>query len=168
MIEYAKADFGIELLSSTLEELIEQKKGPFDVVVLNAVLEHVYNPDEMIAQVRELTEPGALLYLDIPQEPNLLTALGNTANRLRGQKVALNLMPTWPPYHVFGFNRRSLSFLLNKYDFEVFDVRVYATPDIRSSKGAKDRLKAIVGTQINKLANATNTASNMYVWARRR
>ena len=121
----------------------------------------------MMAQIHELTGPGALLYVDIPQEPNLLTMIGNAANRLRGKRVVLNLMPTWPPYHVFGFNRRSLSALLKKYGFEIFDVRVWASPKIRASSGLPDRLKAEVGTQINRLANFTGTASNMFVWARR-
>ena len=168
MVEFAHRNFGITLSTDTLEEMVSQQRGPFDVVVLNGVLEHVYNPDAMVRCISQLSRPGTWLYVDVPHDPNLLTTLGNLSHRLRGRSTVMNLSPTWSPYHVFGFTRGSLAHLLNKHGFEVDKVRVHATPEIRSNGGLKDRLAASVGTQINRLANLTQTASNMRVWARYR
>lgn len=38
----------------------------FDVVLCNAVLEHVPNPDEVVAELGRVTRPGGLLYLCVP------------------------------------------------------------------------------------------------------
>ena len=40
--------------------------GHFDVVVCNAVLEHVRNPAEAMAEFRRVTKPGGILYLVVP------------------------------------------------------------------------------------------------------
>lgn len=167
MIEFARERFGVELSSSTLDDLVAANTAPFDIVVLNAVLEHVHDPDAFIAAVARLTKPSSVLYIDIPQEPNLLTTIGNWTNRLRGSKAVYNLAPTWPPYHVYGFNPHSLRRLLGKHGFEIVELTIHANPTIRASKSLGDRAKSLVGTQIRRIANLTGTASNMYVHARR-
>ena len=40
--------------------------GFFDVVICNAVLEHVANPEEVVAELGRVTRPGGLLYLCVP------------------------------------------------------------------------------------------------------
>ena len=168
MIHRAREQFGIELLPYSIEEFVTKSERMFDAVVLNAVLEHVYDPDSMIAAVARITRSRGILYINVPQEPNLLTLIGNSLNKLVGSKAIYNLQPTWPPYHVFGFNRRSLGMLLNKHGFEVASVKVHATPKVYARPEIKDQIKAFVATQINRIANYTGTASNMYVWAYRR
>jgi hypothetical protein len=121
----------------------------------------------MISAAAKLSSPGAILYIDIQLEPNLLTHIGNTWNRLCRSRAIYNLSPTWSPFHVFGFNRRSLDALLTKHGFKIDSVRVFATPKIPARRDWSDRFRAFVGTQINRLANLTGTASNIYVWARK-
>lgn len=38
----------------------------FDVIICNAVLEHVANPDEVMREFRRVCKPGGLLYLCVP------------------------------------------------------------------------------------------------------
>lgn len=168
MIERARERHGITLLPQSIEELAAQTERRFDVVMLCAILEHVYDPAAMMASVQRLTVPGGLVYLDIPNEPNLLTRLGNLINRALGSRAVYNLSPTWSPYHVYGFNPTALLHLLRRHAFEVIDVKIHAVPRIAARGGLRDRLKALLGTGVNHLANWTGTASNMYVWARRR
>lgn len=168
MVEFARERFGITLIERSIEEHAEVAGRTWDAVVLNAVLEHVYDPGAMIASVARLVAPGGVLYIDIPQEPHLLGMLGSALNRLRGSDVVYHLSPTWPPFHVFGFSRRALTVLLERHGFTVEHVRVRASARVRSKPELKDRVKALVATQINRIANVTGTASNMYVWARLR
>jgi SAM-dependent methyltransferase len=168
MIAYVRDHYGIPVLPQTIEEYARSSSRTFDVIVLNAVLEHVYDPDAMIQACARLTRSGSLLYIDTPNEPHLLTVVGNAINRLRGNPAVFNLAPTWPPYHVFGFNPRALRILLHKHGFEITSLRIYAEPTIPAGRALGDRLKAFVGTQLGRLANVTGTASNMFVLARRR
>lgn len=167
MVRNAAERYGVQVKRHTIEEFASQTEQRFEAIVLNAVLEHVHDPNSMIAAVRSLTEPGSLLYLDLPNEPHLTSRVGNALNRITGSPAVYNLSPTFPPYHVFGFNPRALKILLAKHSFDILSVRVYASPFIPARSGF-DRVKARVGEQIMRLANATRTASNMMAWARRR
>jgi SAM-dependent methyltransferase len=167
MVEHARAHHGIELHRTTLEEYIAENPRIFDAVVLNAVIEHVYDPDSLIRNVTAALRPGGILYIDTPRDPNLLTWIGNARNRMLGRKAIYNLSPTWPPFHVFGFTPRSLGILLTKHGFTVEAVRVHNNPLVPSRAGLVDKVNSFVGTQILRLGNVTATGSNMYVWARR-
>ncbi|GEM_PF-6534285 len=167
MIDYAKRMHGIKVVSKTIEDYTEFATEKFDAVVLNAVLEHVYNPDSMIAAASKLIKPGGILYIDVPNEPHLFTILISVVNRIIGSKTIYNLSPTWPPFHVFGFNPKSIQILLRKHNFEIFSLEIRANPKVRSTSNLEDRLKAFILTQINRIANLTNTAGNMCIFARR-
>jgi hypothetical protein len=93
--------------------------------------------------------------------------IGNAWNRIQGREAVYNLSPTWPPYHVFGFNRRAISKLLDKHGFAPPEVKVFAAPRIPSAEAWSDQLRSWIGSQINRVANLTGTASNMYLWAER-
>jgi SAM-dependent methyltransferase len=45
---------------------IPRDDGFFDAIVCNAVLEHVANPEEVMAEFARVAKPGALLYLCVP------------------------------------------------------------------------------------------------------
>ena len=156
---------GLVVLRQTIEEHAQTDPPPYDAVILNAVLEHVYDPASMIDAVRSLTRPGSVLYLDLPMEPNLLTWVGNGLNRIRGSRAVFNLSPTFSPYHVFGFSPRTLRALLAKHEFQVDQVTIWAAPRIPAGTSLKDKALSFAGTQVNRLANLTHTAHNMCVWA---
>lgn len=167
MIDYARGRYGLELVPKTIEEYARDGGPPFDIVVLNAVLEHVYDPDAFMAAAARLTRPGGVLYVDIPRDPNLLTWTANAINRLMLRRTVLNLSPSWPPYHVYGFDPGSLGALLRKHGFAIEELRVWARPRIPGARGLVERAKALAGEQVMRLANLTGTSSNMFVWARR-
>jgi SAM-dependent methyltransferase len=45
---------------------IPMEDGFFDAILCNAVLEHVANPEEVMAEFARVAKPGALLYLCVP------------------------------------------------------------------------------------------------------
>lgn len=168
MAEYVQHRIGITLVPTTIERYAAEEPRTFDAIVLSAVLEHVDDPNAMIEACATLSTHGSILYIDTPNEPSLLTAVGNAWNRVRGNPAVLNLSPTWIPYHVFGFNPHALRVLLEKHGFEILRIRIHARPAIPSRTGLGDRVKSWVATQICRLSNVTGTAANLYVWAQRR
>lgn len=168
MIAAARERYGLTLVRASIEDLAKTKPAPFDAVVLSAIIEHVHDPDSLVAGVRAVTHPGSVIYIDTPREPNLLTMLANAFSRLRGSPIVYNLSPSWPPYHVFGFDPRALRHLLAKYDMEITSLRSHAVAGVPSRGGLRDRFSAALATQVNHVANLTGTARNMNVWARRR
>jgi SAM-dependent methyltransferase len=167
MIRFAKEHFGIELLDQTAESFAKQHPQSFDAVVLNAVLEHVYDPRALVEAAAQLCKPGAVFYVDVPREPHLLTSVASVLNRLRGDPAVLNLAPTWSPFHVYGFNPRALTVLLTKSGFSVESIRVHASPHVPATPGLRGRVKATIATQVNRVANVIQYSSNMYLYARR-
>jgi SAM-dependent methyltransferase len=166
MIEYAKVNFGVEVIGEVIEDFSEHTTEKFDVIVLNAVLEHVYNPDSMIAACAQLLSPCGILYIDIPNEEHLLARVGGLINRIRNRTDIFILSPTFSPYHVFGFSERSLGVLLAKYGFNIQRIRVHAKVKSRSTGGVKGRVISVAELSLHFIANLIGMASNMYVWAR--
>ena len=97
----------------------------------------------------------------------LRTMVANRSNRLRGSQSVLQLSPTFPPYHVFGFTQRSIRFLLEKHGFEILSLRVAAWFRVSSDGSLKGRARAFAAMSIQPIANLTRTAHNMFIFARR-
>jgi len=110
---YAEELSGVRIHSEPLEEC-GFPDDSFDCVVLGAVLEHLYNPDQTIGEISRILRPGGAVFIDVPNEDGLYFKVGNLYHRLRGRDWVVNVAPTFSPYHVFGFSPRSLKALLAK------------------------------------------------------
>lgn len=98
----------------------------FDVVILSAVLEHLYHPDDTMREIARVLRPGGALFVDVPNEEGLYFRVGNFYQRLRGRDWVVNTAPTFSPFHLFGFGPRSLRKLLQRHNLRPTDWRVYA------------------------------------------
>lgn len=166
MVEAAKKAYDVDVQPLLLEDFAAQAEETFDIIVLNAVIEHVYDPDSMIAACKKLIAPGGVLYLDVPNEDHLLADVAGAVNRVLGRPGVFKLAPTFPPYHVFGFSPGSLTMLLAKHGFVVDRLEVRSGVHVPSSGGVKDRLVSLAGTAVNVVANRVGRGHNMFVWAR--
>jgi len=164
-IQFAK-EHGVELYKKSLKELIDEGKT-FDGICLNAVIEHVHEPSKFMTDISSLLRTGGALYIDCPNEPNLLTMTGNFINRLLGQKAVYNLNPTWHPYCVYGFNPKALRMLLNQNNIEITEILIYGNPSTPFAGGAKDKVKVLIAIMIKRLANIISLGTNMYVWGKK-
>jgi SAM-dependent methyltransferase len=117
---------GAEVVEARLEDRGFAEES-FDVVTMGAVLEHVFNPVELLSEINRVLRPGGMLWLDVPNEAGAFYWLGNMYQRLRGRDWVVNLSPTFPPYHVFGFTPRSLSALISLTGFDLVKFKTYAT-----------------------------------------
>jgi len=99
----------------------------WDVILLAAVLEHVYEPARVLSRVAAALKRGGLVFLDVPNECSLYNRVGNAYMRLRGRDWVTNLSPTFPPFHVVGFCPRSLRRVLMASGLEPVLLSLYPT-----------------------------------------
>lgn len=166
MVEFARRTWGIDVRLQSIEEHAIDNAGTYDAVVLNAILEHVYRPDLMVESASKLLRKDGILYINCPNEPNLITSSYALTALARHSRGVVNLAPTFPPYHVFGFNSRSLTALLEQYGFAVESIRLHGAPFRIKPNGINEAVKIYVANALNAIANFTGTAHNMFVWAR--
>jgi SAM-dependent methyltransferase len=96
----------------------------YDVIVMAAVLEHLYDPIRILNRVHGALRPGGLVFIDVPNELSLTMRVGNLYMRLRGHNWAVNLSPTFSPFHVVGFSPESLKRVLDSTGFRVHHFEV--------------------------------------------
>lgn len=126
---FARQYSGSEIVEAKLEDRPFERES-LDVVTLGAVLEHVFNPVELLTEINRVLRPGGMLWLDVPNEAGAFYRLGNAYQRLRGRDWVVNLSPTFPPYHVFGFTPRALRALADRTRFDLIKFKTYATTPV--------------------------------------
>lgn len=117
------AGLSVECCSIQESQLLGQE-ARYDVVLLAAVLEHLYDPRETLQKVNRVLRPGGLLFLDVPNECSLTMRMGNWYMRARGRNWVINLSPTFSPFHVVGFSPASLTAVLRMTGFRVHTMDV--------------------------------------------
>ena len=166
-LDWARTHLGIEGRLGTLEEA----KFPdehFDAVIMSAVLEHLYDPFATLREIWRVLKPGGVFYFDAPNEDGLYMRMGNLYMRAQGRDWVVNLAPTFPPYHVQGFNPTSLRRLLARAGFELIDF--YMTGTISPATGEaslRKRAEHQAARLINWIGNRSGAGIYMYAWARK-
>jgi SAM-dependent methyltransferase len=122
--QIARENQGIKVECAPLEEA-ESLLETYDVVLLAAILEHVFEPMEALRRVRGALRRGGLVFIDVPNECSLMSWAGNVYMRLWGTDWAVNLSPTFPPYHVVGFCPTSLQQLLGRAGFRPIQLELH-------------------------------------------
>ena len=148
---------GAEIRQQTLEECGFDADS-FDVVILAAVLEHLYNPDEIIKEVSRILRRGGALFVDVPNEEGLYFRVGNLYQKIRRRDWVVNLSPTFSPFHVFGFGPKSLRALLNKHGLEPKVWRLYS---VRTSVPARGGLASFLERQASEVVLAVSRLGNL-------
>jgi SAM-dependent methyltransferase len=120
----AQERYGIAVECASIKEA-ETLRGSHDVILLAAILEHLYEPAETLRLVREALRPGGIVFIDVPNECSLMTRVGNAYMRFQGKRWAVNLSPTFAPFHVVGFCPVSLRHLLHRVGFRVLSLQLH-------------------------------------------
>jgi SAM-dependent methyltransferase len=101
-IQYGQTQFGVEFV-----DIFEPDIGPFDVVTFFHVIEHLEEPDNLVARGLNLLKPGGLCYCHVPLGESaanqLETALKRTLGRAPERRGSLYL-----PDHLTGFSKAGL------------------------------------------------------------
>ncbi|MBK8809901.1 MAG: class I SAM-dependent methyltransferase [Acidobacteria bacterium] len=154
--DYAERHSGVKILRKTLEEC-HFDADEFDCIFLSAVLEHLYNPMEIVGEISRILKPGGLFYFDVPNESGLYFVLGNLYYRILGRKWTVNLAPTFSPYHLFGFNRRSLTRLLERNGLRIKELKICGgtsfVPETEGFNGKFESFAAGIVTEVSKFGS---------------
>jgi SAM-dependent methyltransferase len=123
--DFAREEHGIEIYRGMIEEYFASCSGrPFDVVTLLNVLEHLSDPSQTLAQVRQILAPGGVLAIVVPDARfhdllgRLRRALGvqnpywleQSGSVLAGFKL---------PDHLCSFQPRTIAALLENCGFRL-------------------------------------------------
>jgi SAM-dependent methyltransferase len=157
---------GFEVIESTVERF--DAHSPFDAVLLSAVLEHLYNPVEVIAAVGRHLRPGGLLYLDVPNEFGLFFRMGNLYNKLRGTGATVNISPTFSPFHVFGYGKHSVIKILAAHKFEIARLTIHTgIVPLSRRKGMQAAIEAAGVAAVQTVSKLTGQGVHIDLWARK-
>jgi SAM-dependent methyltransferase len=138
----------------------------FDAVVLAAVLEHLYNPDETIGEIARILRRGGALFVDVPNESGLYFRFGNLYQKLSRRNWSVNLAPTFEPFHVFGFGPRSLRSLLAKHGLSARHWRVYAGRSVLPKRGGlMGSIEQLAAHAVTALSNVGELGTYIETWA---
>jgi 2-polyprenyl-3-methyl-5-hydroxy-6-metoxy-1,4-benzoquinol methylase len=102
----AAAGLGIETRWTDLDQQLELDEESFDVVVAGELLEHLRDPQRLVAEIRRLLRPGGTFVASVPNAYRL-------KNRLR---FALGRPPEDDPTHLQMFSAGRVRALLDGFD----------------------------------------------------
>lgn len=112
--EFSKNKLGLEIYNKDLLD-IPFKGRYFDLVTIWHVLEHVPRPEEYVIKIRQLLKTDGALVVEVPNF--------NSWTRVFTNKYWLGLDLN---YHLFFFNKNTLSTLLKKYGFKIKRVQTFS------------------------------------------
>jgi SAM-dependent methyltransferase len=148
---------------------VEQSKSlhqTYDVILLAAILEHLYDPIAILNKVRAALRPGGLVFIDVPNERSLTMRIGNCYMRLRGRDWTINLSPTFSPFHVVGFSPKSLAAVLNSTGFRVLHLDVKGWNNVLpEGRGLIDRVERLGLHAVQTVGSMINMADGIACWA---
>lgn len=165
-VEIGKKFLGVEGRVCLLEEA-GFPDDYFDAVSMSAVVEHIYNPMGLLVEIKRVLKPGGVFWFDAPNEDGLYMRVGNLYMKLRGRDWVVSMAPTFPPFHVQGFNPNSIRHLLRRADLELESLQIYG--DVWEFTGEPTLMKKIEANfakLISWFGNRINQGPYMSIWAR--
>ena len=166
-IKYGRTHLGIEGKVSLLEEA-NFPDNYFDAVSMSSIIEHLYNPYEMLREIWRVLRPGGYLWFDAPNEDGLYMIMGNIYMRLQRRDWVVVMAPTFPPYHVQGFNPSSLKLLLQRSDFELEEIKIYGGMwEFTGEQTFRKRVEYQAARCINEIGNRLGKGTYMVIWAKK-
>lgn len=158
-------DVEIEIASVDAAKSLDET---YDVLILAAILEHLYEPEPCLRRVHRALVPRGLVFIDVPNECSLWSGLGNAYMRLRGRDWVVNLSPTFPPFHVVGFCPRSLRHLLAATGFEVVELETHRWQnELPRQTGLIGRIERMGMDAALSLGARLGMGAGITCWARR-
>ena len=109
----AREKFAIEVINSTLKQA-KLPANAYDVIVLHDTIEHVFNPREMLIEIRRILKPDGVVYINTPDIQSLASRV------LKAKWWGINR------HHLFYFSRKTLNRMLEAAGFKSVRWGLYA------------------------------------------
>lgn len=158
---------GVNGQVATLEEACFPDNS-FDAIALGGIIEHLYAPFETLTEIHRILRPKGWLWFDAPNEDGLYMKFGNFYMRLLGRDWVVVLAPTFPPYHVQGFNTASLRKLLERTDFVIKELKMFGEISAQTGEMTfRKKAEYHFAKYINFFDKAIGRGMYMSVWAQK-
>jgi SAM-dependent methyltransferase len=164
----AAGEFGVSVEVSPAETAASLREE-WDVIILAAILEHVYDPRALLARVHGGLRRGGVVFIDVPNECSFYSRAGNLYFHLTRKDWAINLSPTFPPFHVVGFCPASLRWALGKTGFLPVQFELYRMESCFTPRGGgvKAGIEAAGLRMSLVLGQLLGMGAGITCWARR-
>ena len=94
---------------------------------MDSVLEHVDDPISLLKVMNHILKPNGVGFLIVPNEDSLINDTKKLLYSLMLKKSEFGrIKPFVPPYHINGFNCRSLKYAIEVAGFKVIKVSQFA------------------------------------------
>ncbi|MCW9014607.1 MAG: class I SAM-dependent methyltransferase [Gammaproteobacteria bacterium] len=122
--EYSKSNnINIKLLGNSTSDTGIR----YDIITLFQVIEHLNDPVKTLTELSLLQEKNGILYIECPNNSAYMLKIKNIINKILGRKKFYNSLKI--PEHIFGFNKKSISILLDRIGYDVVDIGDYYLSD---------------------------------------
>lgn len=149
MVAHARETYGLDVTQGDILEL--DVRGPFDIVHMEDVVEHLRDPLAVLRKVHGLVASDGILVIDGPLErqPNLSLALLELNLRMRSVED-----PEMAPAHIWQFSLGTLRRLAERAGFHQESAWVYLEPSQEVPRGASagQEARRRVARAVNRLS----------------
>ena len=99
---------GVRIHEGDATAALAAASGPFDLITLWDVFEHVPAPAELLARLARCLAPGGVIHIVTIHERSLMPALGRLSYSLSGGRLTYPIRRTHEPHHLSFFTRKGL------------------------------------------------------------
>lgn len=124
--EFAEKHYKVKIFKGLLETCDYLKGKKFDVITLHHVFEHVEKPHELLENLKGFLNEDGIIYIEVPNTQSLTSKLIDIYFRLNGKNWSCRLSPLHPPFHKYGYNYKSLNFILNFHGYEILQTKTFS------------------------------------------
>ncbi|MRR54707.1 MAG: class I SAM-dependent methyltransferase [Deltaproteobacteria bacterium] len=163
---HSRVKYGISVQNCKLHAARYDAES-FDVITLRMVVEHLNEPDDILEEINRVLKHNGLLWISMPNEMSLYNRMGNLYFKLQGKNWVTQLSPTFAPYHVQGFTKKSIKVMLSASGFEVEQVITFNEKILLPRSGIKECVVRGAALAINRVALLAGMGTFMNVFARK-
>lgn len=161
--DYAKKNFGIDVLAAKFEEA-KFDDNFFDAVTMWDYLEHTKSPAEVLKKLNAITKKGSIVVIASPNMDSLLEKIAGFCYRISFKKIKSPLAKQYPFSHSYHFTVSTLSKYLEKSGFKIIKIKKENTHLERLNLNA---LTKAVLSVIFKVSNLLGKQNRLIVFAQK-
>jgi 2-polyprenyl-3-methyl-5-hydroxy-6-metoxy-1,4-benzoquinol methylase len=112
---------GVPIHERDASEALAAASGPFDLITLWDVFEHVPAPTELLEQLATCLAPGGYIHIVTIHERSLMPAIGRLSYALSGGRLTYPIRRTHEPHHLTFFTHEGLEIAADRAGLRIRD-----------------------------------------------